>query len=141
MGLMDKFATNENLETDGVWNQFDETFRVRIARASTNNIRYAKALEKATKPFRRNFDMVSNEMQANILKEVYAKTIVTGWQTMRGGEWVDGINLSGEELLPFTSDNVLEVFKKLPDLFATIQTYADDAAAYRQAALEKEGKN
>lgn len=141
MGLMDKFATNENLEVDGVWNQFDESFRVRIARASTNNIRYAKALEKATKPFRRNFDMVSSEMQLNILKEVYAKTIVTGWQTNKDGEWVDGINLEGDEIIPLTPENVLHVFKVLPDLFATIQQFADDAAAYRQAALEKEGKN
>lgn len=141
MGLRDKFATNENLEVEGVWNQFDESFRVRIARASTNNIRYAKALEKATKPFRRNFDMVSSEMQTNILKEVYSKTIVTGWQTMKDGEWVDGINLEGDEIISFTPENVMKVFADLPDLFATIQQFADEAAVYRQSGLEKEAKN
>lgn len=141
MGLRDKFGTNENLEVEGVWNQFDETFRVRIARATVNNTRYAKALEKATKPFRRGFDMVSNEMQSNILKEVYAKTIVTGWQTMKDGTWVDGINLEGDEIIPFTPDNVMRVFKELPDLFSTIQQFADEAAVYRETQLEKEAKN
>jgi hypothetical protein len=141
MGLREKFATNTDLEVDGVWNQFDESFRVRIARASTNNLRYSKALEKATKPFRRTLDMVSNEQQTLILKEVYAKTIVTGWQTMKDGEWVDGINIEGDEIIPCTPENIMRVFKELPDLFTTIQQFADEAAVYRQAALDKEAKN
>ena len=141
MSLMNRFKTNKDAEVDGIWNQFDEEFRVKIARTSVNNITYTKAMEKAIKPFRRTMDLISNEMSTSILRDVYSRTIVLGWQTKVAGTWEDGIDMDGTGLVEVSPTNIRLVFDEMPDLFSAIQAIADDAAMFRQSNLEKEAKN
>ncbi len=141
MGLRKKFGTNTELENAGVWNQFDETFRVKIARTCATNLQYTKLVEQETKPYRRTMDLLSAEIQRGIMRRIYAKTIIKGWQTKVGNEWKDGIELDEGELLPVTVENIEKVLEALPDLFTAIQGFADEASTFRQVALEVEAKN
>lgn len=141
MGLKKMFATNEQLEREGVWNEFGDVFRVLVARAGTGNPNYVKELQRVAKAHQRSGTLSIDQEQA-IIQEVYAKTIVKGWQTKVDGEWVDGIDMDDEGgLLPCTTENLKRVFKELPDVFKSISQCADDAAAYRQKSLEDAAKN
>ena len=58
MSLYKLFKTDEKLETDGVWLEYGQTeegkpIRIKIARAGGRNVAFAKALEKATRPYRK----------------------------------------------------------------------------------------
>jgi len=141
MSLLNKFKTDVAKEQEGVWNDFDNTFRIRIARTCKNNKRYTKELEKAMQPYRRTIDSMSNETGDMLLRTVFSRTIVTGWQTMVDGQWRDGIDLDGTGLLPPTPENISAVFEQLPDLFETVQQIANAAINFRDAALEQEAKN
>ena len=58
MSLYKLFKTNENLETDGIWLEYGQTadgkpIRIKIARAGGHNVAFSKALEKATRPYKK----------------------------------------------------------------------------------------
>lgn len=134
MNLYQLFKTNENLETDGILIEYGETpegapVRIRIARAGGKNTAFTKALEKATRPHRKAIQTgsLSNEVADRLYKEVFADTVVLGWENVTGP---DG------EALEFSRENVLKLFNDLPDLFADLREQASNAALFREEVLE-----
>lgn len=148
MGLRKLFKTNTGLETSGVVIEYSDVCRIRIARAGGGNKRYAKAVEKATRPYRRAIAAGSfSEEKANeILMAVYAETVVLDWQVKRGEEWLSGIDpedvgQAGAELLPVTAENVVAAFKYLPDLYLDLMQQAQSIALFRDEVNEAAGGN
>lgn len=147
MGLRKLFKTDKRFETEGVVLDYGET-RIRIARAGGANKRYIKALDKATKPYRRAIatGAFSDERANEILRRVYADTIVLNWETKRGGEWLPGIDpedlgVEGAELQPVTAENIVKVFTNLPDLFSDVQQQAQSIALFRSEVDEAAAGN
>lgn len=143
MSLYDTFRTDPELEQKGVVIDYGD-FRVTVARAGGANRRYAKVLETMMKPYRRAMELgvMKEEKAREVLGEVYASAIVLNWETKRSGLWVQGIeSKNGDEILPFTKENVAKVFQDLPDLFSDIRSQADKAQLFRQVALEQEAGN
>ncbi len=137
MGLRKLFKTDERVENDGVVLDYGDT-RIRIARAGGANKRYAKLLDKMTKPIRRAIaaGTLDNERAMEILMEAYAKTVVLGWETRADDQWVPGISpadagVDGKNLLPLTPENCLLVFKNLPDLFQDVRQQAESISLFR----------
>ena len=119
MSLYKLFKTDENLETDGTWleygqNEKGEPIRIKIARAGGHNSAFSKALEKATRPYRKAIQtgMLDNKTADKLYKEVFADTVVLDW-----------INVEGPDGKPmeFKRENVLKLFEDLPDLFADLR--------------------
>ena len=114
--LYETFKTNEELEAQkGVVLDFTH-FRVTILRAGGANKKYAKALDRKTKPLRRVIqnEQLDNDTANNLLRQLYAETVVVNWETNVDGEWVQGIEGPDGELLDFTRENVLMTFGNLP---------------------------
>lgn len=143
MPLSKTFKTDEKHETQGVILDYGDT-RIRIARAGGANKEFAKKLDHKTKPYRRAIQSgaLDIERAGDILKEVYAETVVLDWQTKQGvGEngnftftrGIDPIDLGkpSGDLLPPTPENIVAVFKNLPDLFLDIQQQAQSTALFR----------
>jgi hypothetical protein len=139
MSLFKQFATNKDLETNGVEVQYGEnddktvpTFI--ISRMSSSNKKYNKAIENATRPYRRMIDMniMPNEQAEKILQKVFIDVILIGWK-----------NVQDEQNKPidFNSPNALMLFDKLPDLYADLKVAAQTAALFRAECLEEEAKN
>jgi len=143
MGMYDNFKMDEKSENDGIILEYDESFRVTVKRAGGSNKAYDKSVERKTKKIKRALenDLVSNDRVLQILMEVYAETIVTNWETMQDGEWVQGIEGPDGERLEFNSENVLSTFKNLPDLFLSIKEDASKASLFREALREQDSKN
>jgi len=140
MSMYKQFKTDEQLETDGIVVNYGD-FRVTLARAGGGNKRFAKSLEALTRQHQKAIQMqtLSNEVADEILKTVYAKTIVRNWEIKVDDTWVQGIEnpVQGQPPLPFTEDNLLATFAKLPELFKDLKAQAENFALFRAALREE----
>lgn len=138
-GLYSQFKTDSETEKNGIWvpvalTEDHKQVMFKLARAGGSNQKYLKVLEARTKPLRR---LIANEtldvkLADEVMMEVFADAVVLGWE-----------NVTDEEgnPLPFSRENVIKVFKDLPDLFNDVREQATKAALYRKDVLEAEAKN
>ena len=141
MSIRGLFATDAKTEREGVWLNYGE-FQIRAARAGGSNKKYQKTLEELSRSHRRAIELgiMDNDVAQDILREVYAKSVITGWQTKQDEEWVDGILLD-EDIIPFTRENVVAAFRAVPDLFEAVQADASSIALYRAGLREEASGN
>ncbi len=144
MGLKNQFASDKTLESKGIIIDYGDA-RIRIARAGGANKKFAKALDRKTKPFRRAIQagVLDNDRSNKLLMEVYAKTVVLDWETNTGTDsdpvWTNGIDPEDagvdpvEEggLIQVNEENILKVFLNLPDLFFDLQQQAQAGTLFR----------
>jgi hypothetical protein len=137
--LYQQFRTDPDIEIKGIILQYgknskDVPIEIRIARAGGGNQRYLKALEKRTKPFRRQIqsDTLDRDIQREVLIEVYADTVVLGWS---------GVEDEKGAPLPFTRENVIKLFNDLPDLFNDVMDMSVKATLFRSEMQESQSGN
>lgn len=142
MSMYDMFRTDPELEDKGVVFNYG-TFRVTVARAGGVNRAFAKALELKAKPYRRAFELgaLPEAVADEIMREVYAETIVRNWEVLKGDKWTQGIESEDGSILPFTKQNVMDAFKAIPDLFRDVLEQANKMVNFKQAQLEAESGN
>lgn len=146
MGMYDNFGTDRTLEVEGVWTNYGD-FRVKVAHAGGANRRFLTYGEEKMKPFRRAIDNGSfpRERMENLLFEIYAATVILGWEVDQGKDgvedWKSGIEGPDGKLLPFTKENVVKTFSALPSLFYDIKDVAESIAAFKQHDMEDDSKN
>lgn len=146
MGLYDTFSTDSTKEVEGTWLDYGD-FQVKIAYAGGANKKFSNLLEQKLKPLRRALEAgaVSNERSNAILAEVYAKTIVLDWQTVKDpkkpDEMVQGIEGPKGDIIEFNVDNVIMTFKNVPNLFTDIRQQAEAISNFKAEELEAESKN
>jgi len=126
------FKTNAELETKGIVLDYGE-FKINIARAGGANKAFAKCLEKKSRPLRRAIqsEMLDNEAAENLMAEVYAESVVLGWE---------GIKVDGKKL-DFSKENCLALFKQMPDLLRDIMDQAGKMALFREDIRDASAKN
>lgn len=127
------FKTDQKLEVEGIYLDFGH-FKIRIARAGGANKAYLKAVEKKSRPFRRAIqqEMLDNEQAMKIMREIYAETVVIGWEGVTDGEG---------NPLEFSRDNCLKLFEELPDLFTDVMDQSNKIALFREDIREDDAKN
>ncbi len=141
MSLYKQFATNTDKEIEGIEVQMTEaenedgsipTFVV--SRMGKSNKRYSKALEAATRPYRRQIELgtMNNDKAEEIFMGVFVDTVLKGWKNVR--------DENGAEL-PFNKQSATKLFTDLPEVYERLQEDAKLSANFRDAALEEEVKN
>lgn len=142
MSIRSMFGTDAKTEREGVWLDFGE-FQVRAARAGGANKKYQRTLEEIGRPHRRamQLDLMDNDLAIDILRQVYARSVITGWQTKINDEFVDGIDDGDGSVKPMSEENILAIFRELPDLFDSIQADASSIALYRSSLREEASGN
>ena len=144
MSMYDHFKTDPELEKAGVWIDYSDEYRIRLARAGGANKAFQKQLERASRKYRRLLatDNMPPETVKKLMRETFAKTVVLDWETKVGDEMVKGIeNPEGGDLLPVNYDNILATFEILPDLFEDLQSQAQSIANFRAAIREEAAGN
>jgi hypothetical protein len=143
MGLYKTYQTSPKLEKEGVWREFSDC-RVLVARAGGSNQKYNAIMEKFAVENKRALagGLLSNERSMEVLLNSYVQSIVLAWETVVDGQYVSGIeNPDGDDLLPFTPENVKNTLTNLPDMFAEIREIASGQQFYRAALIEGATKN
>jgi hypothetical protein len=139
--LHKNFATNKNLEREGITLEYhdpDEVdippVRIKIARAGGSNTAYEKALDRRTRSMRRQLaaNAVSVAEIRRITREVFAETVLLGWENVTDDKGV---------AIPFNYDNAVELLTDLPDLMADIEQQAGQAQLFRGVQIEEDAKN
>lgn len=137
MSVFNQFGTDKAKEAEGVEVPFapneDGTIPVfTIAATSRNNQKYAKELERVTKPYRRNMDALRDEQAEKLFMNVFVETVLKGWRNIK--------DKLGNEI-PYTKENAIELFKALPRLYDELQSKAGGIEAFREEARETESGN
>lgn len=139
MSLYKQFKTDNSLEKEGILLEYGENSKgkpiaIRIARAGGANKAYEKRMEIRVKPYRRQIqnEIIETALVEKIIKEVYAETIVLGWENVEDENGND---------MEFSVENCLKLFDDLPDLFRDIQEQSQRAALFRQEVREADAKN
>lgn len=139
MSLFDQYETNAKKEAEGVDVPFPDaankdgsipTFT--IAATSKANQKYSKALEQATRPFRRNMDAMKPEAADALYKEVFVKTVLKGWKNVQERD--------GSEI-PYSPAVALELFERLPRVYDKLVAEAGGIELFRETQLEAEAGN
>ena len=142
-GLRKHFKTNSTKETEGVEIELPEatnedgTVPVFIlSRMGKSNKAYSKALEAATRPYRRQVELgtMKNEVAEELFKGVFVNTVLRGWRHVQDDK--------GNEI-PFTRENALALLNEegMEDLYDRLQQEAGMSANFRDTALEAEAGN
>lgn len=131
------FSTNTDLESGaGVRFEYggDDGFAVLIHRAGGANKKFSKVFAEKIRPHRRAHKngTLSEEIAERIMIETYAETVVVGWENVR--------NEKGE-ILEFTTENVVELFTRIPEFYAEIVEQAQDLRNFRIEQEDLEIKN
>lgn len=130
--LYKKFKTNSKLEIEGIIAEYadgtDAPASFKLARAGGGNVNFAKAMERAGRPYRRA--ILSGNLDAKVAekmyREVFAETVILGWSNVEGA---DGP-------IAFSKDNAVKLLEDLPDLYADLREQANDASLFREEVLE-----
>jgi hypothetical protein len=140
-GLFKQYKTNSLKEAEGVEIEFPEaqnddgsipTFI--ISRMGKSNKAYSKALEAATRPYRRQVELgtLKNEVAETLFMGVFVDTVLHGWKNIQAE---DG------QPLPYSKDSAISLLTELPDVYERLQEEAKLASNFRDSALETEAKN
>ena len=140
--LRKAFETDNNLETKGIVLDYGEGVEIIVARAGGANKKFTKTLARLTKPHRvsiRN-ETLSDDATAKMLHTAYAETVILGWKGMTQ-DILSKDEVDATKELAFTKDNIIAVFKALPDLFTDVATMSQNISLYRAEQLEQDAGN
>lgn len=140
--VYEMFETNKDLEQKGIIVDYGQ-FRVRLAHAGGSNKKYKDLLDAKLKPYERqmNAQIMDDEVGTQILREVYAATIVLDFEVKNeDGTYTQGVP-SKDGVTPFSTKEVIRLFVELPVLFIDLKKQAENFALYRTVLQEEAVKN
>lgn len=136
MSLYSAFKTNPDYEKNGIEIQYGENSKgadivFRIARAGGANQAFNKAMEVATKPYRRQIQngTFDNKTADKLYMDVFIQTVLLGWEGVEDSE--------GKEM-KFTTENAKKLFTDLPELFSDLRDQAANMSLFRQQELAED---
>ena len=132
--IYDKFGTNKKAEQEGIILDYGDGMTIRIARAGGSNLKFEKAVQVKMRKvgLQAKHDLLEPEQQREIFREVLAETVVLGWTGFTDRE---GTTLS------LTKENVIQVFKDLPDLFDDVLEQSRKSSLFKENILKDEAGN
>jgi hypothetical protein len=165
--MFDQFGTDQNLEKDGVWLDFEE-FRIKLAHEGGGNTAFQREIEREAKPVRRMIQTgtLPTKKSEEIYMRVYARVIVKDWNILlierdldkkpildengdiqpildENGErqWHRGIHAEDGTWIEFNEQNVYETLRKLPALFEMCKEVSSNFANFREREMERAAGN
>jgi hypothetical protein len=134
--IFDMFETDTTLEKDGVvleygTNSKGQPMFIKVARAGGANVQFQKVYEHITKPYRRQIDTgnkLPKELNDRLNRELYARAVV---KAMGGFEERDGTPIPTS-----TVEEIMDLFQRLPNLFADVMVQASGMSLFRDEVRE-----
>jgi hypothetical protein len=149
MNLYQKFSTNKDAETAGVWVDYGDGVELKLRRAGGRNLKYRDAHEARTTRNKRRIDMgsMSEDEARDLMANVYADAIVVDWRTRTGKDedgnpiYAQAVTGSDGSEVPFSRDNVFKVLSDLPEFFKAVRVDAESVDLFRDDPREADAKN
>lgn len=124
---------DETAETEGVELAFGKGRFITILRAGAGNRKYKSAMARVFKPYISVNGSISasDEEATELLKEVYAESIVIGWR---------GFQDTDDAEIPFNKQNCIELFDASPEIFSNVQEQAGKFSNFARREVDDAGK-
>lgn len=134
MANIEKIKTDSQKEDNGVWIDFEEGIRLKIARA--RNSAYRELLRQLTEPHRKTIREGDAELELleNLLRQVRAKTILLGWENIEDKDG-NSIEYSSEQALAFFKDT------ELRDFYTFVILESENMENFKKELIEDSEKN
>lgn len=134
MGKLSALRTDPDKEISGIWVDYVDGIRFRIARM--NNAAYEKfvANKQSTNPTIFTLKSQDPEFRNSVVCEAVANTVLLGWENLTADD--------GSEI-PYTAAKALEIISnpEYRDVYNFILVQASNAANYKRAVLEAKAGN
>lgn len=139
MSLYKDFQTDQTKEAEGVDVQYSPnedktipTFRIR--RLASSNQKYAKVLERVTRPYRRQIDMntIDALLSDKLRRQAFIEGVLVSWDKVQ--------DANGKDIV-FNAQNAEMLFSALPELFNDLEKQARDTSLFRIEQQESDAKN
>ncbi len=119
------------LDIEGVWTEYEEGGKFRIARAG--NSVFLKATDAAETPYRNQIQRgtLSTEKSIDLQCEAMAEGILTGWE---------GLLTEDDEPLEYSKENAYAVLRNNVELRVFIRDFATREENYRIKGIAKTAK-
>lgn len=132
--IYDLFSTDRASETEGVWIDYGEFGRFKLARAGGSNKAYIAALQKMFKEHRHQIDTdtMSDDVAEKKTREIFCKHVLLSWEGVKGKT---GRNLA------HSHDAAVQLMTDLPDLYSDLRAQAQKISNFRAEAMEADAKN
>lgn len=131
MDLKKTFATDPELELEGVWYPLDDTTSIKVARDGNKN--HVKALKRLTKPYR--VQISTNTMHPDLVKKInataMAETILLDWKGLE----------DDDKLVEYSTESAAAMLIKYPDFFKTVSAISEDMSVFQRDADAAAAKN
>lgn len=135
MNIYKHYQTNDTAHL-GTWTKWgSDGAAFKIARASGHdNPKFKNAMERTLRRYKNEIrlEVLPEEVSAEATYEVFADTIVLDWRGIQDENGGD---------LPYTRENVIRLFREIPELFDEIKTFAVDRQQFQDALMETDAKN
>jgi len=131
MAKLSNFRTDTAKETEGVWVDYSEGIRFKIAR--WNNREFRRFLEKLARPNTRAFRKAGGrrgELWDSLIKQAAAKYVLLGWEN---------VDDDGGKPIKYSPDKALEILSD-PELSA-IWEFVCEAALDEAMYLQEDGED
>lgn len=131
--VVEDFAKDSEKENKGVWMPF-KRFEYLVARAHRNNTKFLKTMEEKMRPYQWALDRGNmnalRDVANDVMQEVYAETILLGIR-----------RIDTKEPLPYTVEDGVALFNRLPDLWDEIFKFATSTEPYSPAQIKDDSGN
>jgi hypothetical protein len=126
------FATDLDLEEDGVWIDIGDGGSLLVARLG--NPKYREYLRKASKGLRSSIrnKSISEELSDEILLKAMSETILLDWK---------GIDDDNGKPIKYTKETCLKLLTDLRDFRLLVTEIASEQQSFRREVTDKEGNS
>ena len=99
-----------------------------IVVAKFGNKRFQKLFSELTEPYGKRIERLEAEQQKEIYLECLAETVVLEW----------GGIMDGKVEVPYSKENVIEMFEKYPDFHAEVLELSKEVATFKKLDQEED---
>jgi len=134
MGTLNKFASDKELEKEGIDLDFGEGMIVKVRRAGGANHKFASVMRAQTKKnkYRIDHDLLTPEEDLEMMATVYADAVIIGWS---------GVTDSEQKTIKHSRAAVIKTFCAYPEFFKAVRSECEGIENFKREELEVDAKN
>lgn len=132
--FMDRYATDKNLEEEGVWVDYGEGLKVKVRRLNSKHSRQLR--RKLEKPYATQFRgrEMPESLQEELLNKQLAGSVVVDWEGVPNPD-------NTTEMLPCNPENILLMVSRFNDFRDDILTAAMEKTTFQKEDEKVKEKN